>query len=185
MNTHRNASNTARLADAIDRAADIILSEATRTAEDLGFTWSPSEGAPNTFPELQAAWERSVTTGEPLPVSSLNLDDCFYPSNVTYALRFYHDSWHMRTGYTFDMYDEVKLAALHMDWLGDHVVDPSKLEYQILHADFMGQALCMTVTRTFVSNQSVFILDCIEYGTDQAIVRELNRLGISKVEDAA
>jgi hypothetical protein len=89
------------LGDEITRATDVlsvfIEHAATRTADEVGFSYVLVANAPNTFPSLTEAYARSVATGEPLPISSENSDDVIYtPASVNGALRFWHDVNHVR-----------------------------------------------------------------------------------------
>ncbi|MBB0995708.1 hypothetical protein G6024_01045 [Dietzia maris] len=172
---YANTLNPVTLDDGIQAASRFLLERAETITRELGFGYVASPDAPNTYESLMREFVRSSNTNVPLPVSSLNLDDCFYVPEVTHALRFVHDMAHVMTGLTFDVNEEVELALLQMEDFKKHGLDPDTLEYQLLYADHVGQAMAMAVNRKFVIDQSVFILDAVTYGLDFAIVREMKR----------
>lgn len=173
---HGNTLNPVQIDTGIRRASEFLRETATATAREIGFGHVPAEDAPNTYCELVQAWDHSVLTGSPLPVASTNLDDCFYLPESVYDLRFVHDVAHMRYGLTFAMEDELELALIQMREFASRGLDERSLEYQLLYADHVGQAQCMLVTRSFVSDQSRFILDVLCHGLDEAILRELRAI---------
>ncbi|MGB3822415.1 MAG: hypothetical protein WA972_05595 [Rhodococcus qingshengii] len=161
--------------EGIAHAERIIVHEAGASTRELGFGFVASEHAPNTFAGLKNAWQISIDHREPLPVSPLNLDDCFFRPEVIHAQRFYHDAFHMVHNLSFDLRDEVELGFIHMEALAAHGISRDSMAYQILFADFVGQAIYMMHVRRFVSNQSLFIADCVSQGMERAIFREANR----------
>lgn len=161
--------------EGITQAERIIVQEARALSGELGFGFVPSEHAPNTYDDLRDAWQISTDYQEPLPVSSLNLDDCFFRPEVIHAQRFYHDAFHMIHQLSFDLSDEVELAFVHMEELAAHGIARSTMAYQILFADFVGQAVYMMHVKRFVSNQTLFIVDCVSQGMERAIFHEANR----------
>src|SRR5690242_6159458 len=57
-----------------DILSDFVIEEAAATKGRLGFGWVAQHNAPSTYPDLCAAYQHSVRTGEPLPISSENND---------------------------------------------------------------------------------------------------------------
>lgn len=162
-----------------DRAAKNIASYIEERSEklsaELGFTWFPTEDAPNTHPALVEAWDRSTTTGCDLPISSLNSDDVIFPSPIdNIRLRFYHDCSHMQNGIDFTPDNEVELAQIHLREAADHMSRTSD-EFRVFQADTLGQALMMQKARRFAHDQKAFAKDFIRHGIDEAIARDIER----------
>lgn len=166
--------------DDIDSArttlSEYVLDHAARTAHDIGFGYVGQQNAPNTYDALTAAYERSVATGEPLPISNEHSTDVIFISpEVNVAHRFVHDVHHCRLGLDFGLVDELELAIWHLDRLEDAGIDPSSLEWQLLHADLIGQIQINAFARRFPSDQRKFGLDCILLGFERGILSELRR----------
>lgn len=146
-----------------------------KTAADVGFSWLATEHAPNTFDHLVEAWDRSIRTGNPLLISDLNSDDVVFESPIdNIYLRFLHDSRHMQASLTFETHDEVEVAAIHIEEFGE-LLDHDSLEFEILRADTMGQAVMLHQEHRFAFDQRAFAQDVIRCGISEAIARDIDR----------
>ncbi|MFV8241903.1 hypothetical protein [Mycolicibacterium peregrinum] len=160
--------------DAADTLSSFIMDAATRTAEQVGFGYILVPDAPSTFPTLTEAYQRSVTTGEPLPISSENSDDVIYsPASVNGALRFWHDINHVRRKLDFGLVDELELSIWHLDELERAGHPPGSLVWRLLHADLTGQAYVQAFAQRFPFDQRRFVTGCVTAGFDHGLLAEL------------
>lgn len=156
--------------------ASFIVRAADRTAEEVGFGYVLTPDAPNTYPALVAAFDRSLSTGAPLPISSENSDDVIYPTpSVNGALRFWHDVNHVRHQLDFSMVDELELSLWHLDRLEAAGYPPGSLVWQMLHADLAGQVYAQAFAQRFPFNQRHFVIGCATHGFDRGLLDELRR----------
>jgi hypothetical protein len=167
---------------ALEIAGQFLFDHAGKMTAQLGFTYTPTETAPNTYLELEAAFGSSRLTGHPLPVSSTNAEDVPYPDpGHIHALRFYHDCTHVLAGLTFELADEIQVSRIHVSDMVRYGLMPGDLAYKILHADFAGQVMAQALTRQFLPNQAQFIRESVELGHLEAVVRAVQRQqGVSK-----
>ncbi len=150
---------------------------AGRTAAEAGFSWRPESSAPDRYPDLLAAYDRSRSTGESLPVSDLFCDDTVYLDPKTnMAFRFWHDISHVRLGLSFDLVDELELANWHLAELERHTGQPKDgLAWRLLHADLVGQIYVMSLIGRFPHRQGAFVTDCAVRGFDIGVLAECRR----------
>jgi hypothetical protein len=165
-------------ADDIAAASDLVSAfverAAHRTAEEVGFGYVPTPDAPNTYPTLLSAFEHSVKTGAPLPISSDNSDAVIYrPASANFALRFWHDVNHVRRGLTFDLVDELELSLWHLGELETAGHERGSLVWRLLHADLTGQAYVQAFTARFPFDQRRFVTGCVTAGFDHGLLHEL------------
>jgi hypothetical protein len=133
----------------------------------------PSGDAPSTYPALLEAYEISHTTGRPYPVSSANCDNTiFTKAETNWAMRFIHDLGHAGHQLSFSIEAELVLALHHLEALQAAGFGANSPEYKLLHADTIGQALCVTRIGRFPLNQRLFAYDCIDLGTNAAVELE-------------
>jgi hypothetical protein len=152
-----------------------IQDAALRTAKEIGFGYILVPGAPNTRASLPEAYEKSVATGEPLPISSENSADAIYKSpHVNGALRFWHDVNHVRRELAFEMVDEVELSLWHLGELEKTGHPQGSLVWRLLHADLTGQAYVQAFARRFPFDQKRFVTGCVTAGYDHGLLAELH-----------
>lgn len=163
----------AQLAVARVRLSDFVMDQAAETATDIGFGWQARPDAPNRFEDLQTAYERSRTTREPLPVSDEHADSVIFTDGaINVAMRFWHGVNHVCRRLTFQLVDELELALWHLSIAEANGFLESSLEWQLLHADLVGQVYVMSLNRRFPLDQLRFAEGCINGGFDRGILVE-------------
>jgi len=152
-----------------------VTEQAEATARRLGFGWRGSELAPSSFAELQREHRSSELSGLPLRVSSLFCNQTIYNSpDGNHAMRFWHDTSHVRLGLDFSADDEMELACYHLGVLrAIGGFDASGIEHKLLHADTSGQTLCSVVLGRFPHDQLRFVLTAALGGVNAAIDGEM------------
>jgi len=164
-----------QLADAKANLRRFIGCQAEATARLVGFRWIPTSDAPNDFLALRRAFLASSLTGRPLPVSDEHSYSTIYACPETnYAFRFWHDVVHVRLNSAFDIDGEITVARAQLDVLRAAGWGPGTLEFELLHADTLGQALCVTATGSFPPAQECFALRSVIGSVRSAIQRELH-----------
>lgn len=168
------------VAEASEILSSFIEEAACRTVEEIGFGYALTPEAPNTYPALREAFERSATTGVPLPISSENSGAVIYnrPS-VNGALRFWHDVNHVRNGLNFELVDELELSLWHLGQLEAEGHERGSLVWRLLHADLTGQAYVQAFARRFPLDQRRFVAGCVTAGFDYGLLDELRTGGTS------
>lgn len=151
-----------------------VEQRADLAADELGFGWTPAPDAPSTWPDLLDAFALSEDTGVPLPVSNQFCDNTVYLSPKTnMAFRFWHDSSHVRFGFSFELVDELELAGRHLTDLEKHGgVQRGSLPWRMLHADLVGQIYVMALARRFPVEQWPFVRSVFDLGFDRAVLEE-------------
>jgi hypothetical protein len=150
----------------------------------LGFGWCFSKDAPATFEGLLSAYEQSLRTKHPFPISPEHCDNTvFVGKHANGAMRFWHDcGGHARTRLTFSISDELELAQFHLALLNTAGFVATSLAYRLLHADTVGQTRFLAIVGAYPENQLSFDLDCVNWGVPAAIEAERQRLAdIEKV----
>jgi hypothetical protein len=156
---------------AITRLSGFVESRASELADELGFDLLPRADAPETFPGLSEAFAISMKTKAPLPISNAHSETVIFVSKETnFAMRFWHDVSHVRTGLTFSPVDELELAQDQLDELHAAGFSPDSLESRLLHADLVGQIYCLAVTGRYPTDQRAFVMGCLRQSVDQAVV---------------
>lgn len=155
---------------------DFAIEQADRTVREVGFIWKPTAEAPSRFVDLERAFMRSQATGDPLPISSENNESLIYttPAANT-AFRFWHDVNHVQRRATFDLVDELELALWHLSVLEAEGFTPASVPWKMLHADLIGQAQLMALTRRFPLDQQRFVSSCLVDGFEQGLIDEARR----------
>lgn len=162
-----------QLLNARAKLSSFVEDRADRTASEAGFTWRPESNAPDRYLDLLAAYDRSRSTGEALPVSDLFCDDTVYLDPKTnMAFRFWHDTSHVRLGLSFDLVDELELASWHLAELERYGQPKGSVAWQLLHADVVGQIYVMALIGRFPLNQGAFVRDCVVRGFDTGVLAE-------------
>lgn len=154
-----------------------LMAGKTRTRRGIGWVGTPD--APNTWKALTAAWDESLRTGQPLPVSNEACESVILTrpeANVAY--RFWHDVTHLERGRNFTNPHELDMANFHLREAERHGLERGSLPWRLLHADAVGNVLHWAVLRRYVANQLVFILNAVQYGIEVALLAEMSRTGL-------
>ncbi|MFV3114246.1 hypothetical protein [Gordonia amicalis] len=168
--------STEQISQARHAVSAWVMDAAVVKARRVGFAWVPTPDAPSTYPELCAAFARSIRSGGSLPVSSEHSGAVIWTSpEVNYAMRFVHDVSHVERKLTFSLCDEFNLALWHLSELERAGFAPDSLEYAFLKADALGQVIMNAVARRFPADQELFALECQQFGFEQGILREIRR----------
>jgi hypothetical protein len=147
-----------------------VTDQAEATARRLGFGWRGSELAPCSFDELQREYWSSELSGLPLRVSARFCERTIYGSpNGNHAMRFWHDTAHVRLGLNFTPDDEMELGCHHLEVLRAHGFAAESLEHRLLHADTIGQTLCNATIGRFPIDQRRFAETALRLGVVGAI----------------
>jgi hypothetical protein len=176
LNELRRRYDEEALRLAADVLGEFVDDQAARTREQVGFGWVAAADAPSDCTTLRTAFDRSVTTGAPLPISSENNQDIIYGSaeqNVRF--RFWHDVSHCRRRLSFELPDELELALWHLGELEREGFGPDTLVWKLLRADLVGQTHVMAFARRFPLDQRRFVEGCITSGYDAGLLVELRR----------
>lgn len=154
-----------------------VLDQAHQAAHDKGFGWVAQPEAPDTYDKLQAAHAISVSTGSPLPVSSLFCDTVIYDKiEVNHAMRFWHDTMHVGSRLTFDLDDELELGLKHLAIAEKSGMSKYSMEYEILRVDLLGQNYLLGIARRFPIDQGEFVRGCLLNGLDEGVLMEARKL---------
>jgi hypothetical protein len=118
-----------------------ILSEAARISELEGFGWKPTEDPPDGFDAVLLAYQHCRESGERFPVlRSTEAESSIYAGvEANHAFRFLHDMTHVRLELGFDPDAELYVAVEHLQMLRRSGFSLGSLEWQLLHADTVGQ----------------------------------------------
>ncbi|MFT4011298.1 MAG: hypothetical protein QM655_14785 [Nocardioidaceae bacterium] len=150
---------------------------ARRTEELVGFPYVATKTAPSTAQQLIGAYEHSVRTGEPYPVSSEFCDSTIYFEPVSnWEYRFWHDVSHRQLGLAFTLEDEWALGIYHLEQVAVFGLGPGTLEYDLFRCDIFGQLILLGVAHRFPFDQGRFALECVERGVEAGVLAELRRV---------
>jgi hypothetical protein len=156
-----------------ERLSDFVVDMANVTKKELGFSWVATPNAPDNYPALIDAYQHSVMTGEPLPVSSLHCDNVIYSGVFTnMEMRFWHDVHHVRLGLSFNGQDELELGLWHSTQMRNAGFAPDSLEVQMLEIDMLGQNYLQAIAKKFPENQKVFVENCLRLGLHEGVLQE-------------
>jgi hypothetical protein len=134
-----------------------VLIEASAMKQMVGFGWRGDPAAPADYRALLQAYIRSQLTGAPLPVSDEHIESTIYGDDEgNLAFRFWHDVTHVRLGRGFDLDGEIEVARAQLDVIEAAGFRPGSLEFELLHADTLGQTLCGAATGGFPADQTCF-----------------------------
>jgi hypothetical protein len=143
--------------DARTNLRRFVLIEAGAAAQMVGFRWRGDPHAPADYRALLLAYARSRLTGAPLPVSDEHIESTIYgDGDGNLAFRFWHDVTHLRLGHGFDLDGEIEVARAQLDVLAAAGFPPGSLEFELFHADTLGQTLCGVATGHFPTDQICF-----------------------------
>lgn len=147
-----------------------VTEQAEAAARRLGFGWRGSELAPDSFDNLQREHRSSEFSGLPLRVSSRFCERTIYDSpEANHAMRFWHDTSHVRLALAFTPDDEMELGCYHLGVLRANGFAADSLEHRLLHADTIGQTLCNVTIGQFPVDQLRFVETAVQVGVTGAI----------------
>lgn len=148
----------------------VVLAQASAMHDVLGFGWIGRADAPSTFPALQRAFVASQASGCPLPVSNQNSGSTIYDDvEPNLAFRFWHDATHVLLDCGFDLDSELTVAVAHLDVLRAYGFGPGSMEHALLHADTVGQAICVATVGAFPEDQACSVRTSLERGLGPAV----------------
>lgn len=155
----------------------LVTTKAQLLSKEIGFDWVGSPLAPSTYQQLRGAYQHSVSTGYPLPVSNLFCERTIYlnPSDNV-AFRFWHDASHVRLGLSFQLEDELELANWHLAEVKAAGYDEDTSVYRLLQHDLLGQVFLQGVIGRFPFDQEAFVATCMIQGLTVGLLSEIRRL---------
>ena len=154
--------------------SEFVMHTAATTRGLVGFDYIARPTAPSRYDELQRAVERSLHTGQPLPVSSEHCESVIYSQPlVNVALRYWHDVSHVLRGLDFTPPQELRLAELHLGVLAGAGYGPETVVWRLLHADLVGQVYLSAVGGRFPLDQALFVRRALDEGLEAAVLAEL------------
>lgn len=167
--------------DELSRARKVVSAfvaeSAKQRANQLGFGWTATPDAPDTYPALTEAYDLSKSSGKPLPVSSLYCDTTIFPTpELNYAMRFWHDTFHMDTKLTFSLDDELELGLHHLREAEKAGLPKHSVPWQMIRIDLLGQNYLLGIAKRFPLNQRDFVEGCLLYGLDEGVLREARKV---------
>lgn len=147
----------------IDKAREALtlwtIRKAARVAKDIGFSYEPSEQAPQTFEEVKAEYSKAQRSNGPFRVWNGACENTIYTcAEGNYAFRFVHDLLHAVFGYQFTLEDELKVAQWHQKWVAQEFGADS-IEFRLITIDTAGQSLFEAQTGAFPEDQLAFALE--------------------------
>lgn len=159
------------ISDAAETVSAIALLEAADVRRRVGFTFQLTTDAPETFEALRMHWRASLSTGQPLPVSSLHCDrTIFRREHINHVVRFWHDSLHVELDAGFSLTGEQAVAERQQQVIGGiYGLPENSLVRRLMWVDSFGQALCAERIGHFPADQRRFDLRALIYGLDEAI----------------
>jgi len=151
------------------------------TASRVGFAWVATADAPSTAQQLIGAYEHSVRTGQPFPVSSQFCESTIYfEPSLNHQYRFWHDVSHRQLGLSFTLEDEWALGIYHLEQVAASGLGPGSIEYELFRCDIFGQLILLGIAGRFPYDQGRFALECVERGMEAGLLAELRRIpGVS------
>lgn len=153
-----------------------VIAQAAATRELVGFGWEGDPLAPADYRSLLRAYARSRATGAPLPISDEHSELSIYGNlEGNLAVRFWHDLTHLRLGRGFDLDGEIEVSLAQLDVARAAGFTPGSLEFELFHADTLGQTLCGVATGQFPRNQVCFARLSLESSLTHAIRSETDK----------
>lgn len=148
----------------------LIKEVSKETGQELGFTWRASRNAPSAFEALCREFKVARLTGMAFRVSNENSLDTIYPDPLTnYRFRFWHDTRHAWLNANFSLEGEQAVTAVHLARVKRAGFGKNTMEYRLIEADILGQAIYSNLYNSFPVNQLRFDLRCLELGIEEAV----------------
>lgn len=140
-----------------------VLAKAYRVAKDIGFSYIESDNAPNSYKELELAFNHSMKTKEPLPVFSGASENTVYLSKEgNWSFRFWHDVTHVSNSYQLTLEDEIACSSIQCDQVSNYFGAHS-LELKLFVADTIGQSVYAHLhDGSFPNDQLAFVKSLIK-----------------------
>lgn len=174
-----NAFTETELQAARETLTAFVWDRARATRTRTGVDWVFTPDAPNTYEELRRVWERSVGTGEPLPVLNDHSESVIFTApEGNFMYRYWHDVTHLERERNFTNPHELDMAQFHLWDAEQHGLARGSLPWRLLHADAIGNVLHWSIYHEYVRDQKVFILNAVRFGLDAALVGEAARMGL-------
>jgi len=168
------SSETRKIEQAQANLSIWIRDLAEETTAELGVRWRGARIAPQTLEAVVEEFRAAMLTGLPVRVSSRFCEQTIYQEpDDNVAFRFVHDSRHYFLRAGFETEPELLVASCHLARLRRAGYPPGSIEYRLLEADTVGQAVFVARTGRFVSNQRRFALHCLTSTFDEAITDEV------------
>lgn len=157
--------------------AEFVVSQATATAEHVGFGWEVSPDAPDSFEKLKVEFVECTVSGHPLRVAAVNADPSIFASaSVTYALRFWHDVTHVEMDAGFGFGGEMRVAEAHLQLVVEAGRCEGSLAWRLMQADTVGQNYVFAMTDGgFVADQLAFALTAVTVGLPFAVLQAVEQ----------
>ena len=162
--------NALEIMEAQSNLRDLITQMERETANEMGFTWRTSWVAPNTYDRVKREFHVCLATGMAFRVSGEHSHQTIYADPLTnYRFRFVHDTRHAWLDADFSLKGEQVVAARHLARAKAAGYDETSVEYRLLEADTLGQAVYVSLYGTFPRNQLRFDLRCLEQSIEEAV----------------
>jgi len=153
MITTVSSSEWAHAARALSRRIERLALEAKANS---GVSPNFTAEAPDNYPALLAAWERSKVTGT-LDIWNGASEDAIYPAEINMKFRFWHDMGHIAHGLSFTPEDERELQERYHIWeLRNLGLDAAGLPMRLYVADTIGQIEYIQAHHVFPADQAAF-----------------------------
>lgn len=166
-------TSSEQIKSARQNLATLVHEQAEAASRRLGFGWRATELAPSTYEGLLREHKACRYSGLPLRVSTRFCDATIYvDAAANHAMRFWHDTSHVALGLSFHAEDEMELGCYHLAALRSVGFDADTAEHRLLHADTIGQTLCVATLGRFPRNQLKFAVAALEHGVEEAIEME-------------
>lgn len=151
--------------------------EATRARTGVDWVFTPD--APDTYTELRQAWDVSLSTGGPLPISNTDSESVIFTEpEGNFVYRYWHDVTHLERERNFSNPHELDMAVFHLWDAEQHGLTRGSLPWRLLHADAIGNVLHWSVFREFVLDQRLFVVNVAAFGLEAALLGEAARRGL-------
>lgn len=156
-----------------------VWERADGTRARTGVDWVFTRDAPDTYKELRQAWEVSLSTGAPLPISNAASESVIFTEpEGNFVYRYWHDVTHLERERNFSNPHELDMAVFHLWDAEQHGLTRGSLPWRLLHADAIGNVLHWAVFREFVLDQRVFVENVVRFGLEAALLAEAARRGM-------
>lgn len=143
-----------------------MMEKAENLTRAFGFGYVDVEHAPNTYEDLQAAFNLSTRTHCPFPVWAGASDKTIYlHCGANYAFRFWHDAIHAIENLNFTTDDEVKIGMMQVKEIAAYFGADS-IEAKMMYADTVEQSLYASRNNgEFPPDQIAFVASILEAST--------------------
>lgn len=159
------------------RLTQFVIDKANEAEGRVGFGWSPTANAPETYSQLRGAFGRAKLTGDSLPVSDQHCEaTLFLTPKHNVMFRFWHDVSHVELGLSFVHSDELDLTLWHLSELEEVGIGRGSLAYRLFEADLVGALLVNSIAKRFPYDQLSFDIGCVQHGLMPGVAMELARL---------